>query len=318
MPTFSVITPVYNGEKFIKETVESVLQNCEELDFEYLVINDGSTDGTRDILEGFGSRINLINQKNSGQASAINKGITLAMGKYLTIVNADDPLIGDELFQESAKIMDFDESVVVTYPDWQLIDETGCVLETVKVKEFSLDELVAKFNCLVGPGGVFRASKAKELGGWDKTFHFVPDYDFWLKMSELGSFQRIPKVLASWRSHNQSISVSSRGLEMANERVLVMENHINRNRSFDKNFIRKSRASSLVRAAVLSYFDSRVDGRRLILKSIRIYPKIFFGVDFRALVFLLTLPVSRWIVESLRRISRVDKLETTIRISLKS
>ena len=95
----SVITAVYNGSKYIEETIESVLQNCAEIDFEYIVLNDGSTDNTLELLEKYKSKIRLINKENSGESDSISIGFREAVGDLLLVVSADDPLLSKKLFE---------------------------------------------------------------------------------------------------------------------------------------------------------------------------------------------------------------------------
>jgi glycosyltransferase involved in cell wall biosynthesis len=250
---FSIITPVHNCEEFISQTVNSVLKAAGNYIFEYIVIDDGSTDDTSDILINYGSKIRYIRQENLGQSLAISNAIELALGDFLLVVNADDPLITEDLFRDALEILESDEEVVATYPDWQIIDNSGNVVETIQVKEFSIEELVGRFNCLIGPGGIFRREAAQKIGGWDKNFRFVPDYDFWLRMSDLGSFKHVPRVQATWRTHNNSISIGSRGKEMAEERIRVIDNYLSRNPKLPEEVKRMAIANSTYRAAVLSY-----------------------------------------------------------------
>ena len=95
----SVITAVYNGSKYIEETIESVLQNCAEIDFEYIVLNDGSTDNTLELLEKYKSKIRIINKENSGESDSISIGFREAAGDLLLVVSADDPLLSKKLFE---------------------------------------------------------------------------------------------------------------------------------------------------------------------------------------------------------------------------
>ena len=318
MPTFSIITPVFNGADFIEETIRSVLTNASGSDFEYIVVDDGSTDSTTRILESFKNEIRYVRQENNGQASAIINGIAHASGRYCLIVNSDDPLVSPELFLKSQEILDANSEIAVTYPDWVLIDENGKKLEEIKVKEFSLDELVGRFNCLVGPGGVFRTSQAKDIGGWDSNFRFVPDYDFWLKLVAFGEFKRIPESLATWRSHGNSISIGSRGLEMSRERVVVTENYLNRNPKTPIGIRRMATSNSLYRAAVLNYFDSRINSRKLIIRSIRVYPRIIIEQNKLVTLYLLLTPLSNAAMKIVKRFFRLSNLENRLRLSLKS
>jgi glycosyltransferase involved in cell wall biosynthesis len=318
MPVLSIITPVFNGADFIEETVKSVLTNASGSDFEYIVVDDGSTDSTSRILESFTNEIRYVRQENKGQASAINEGIEMALGRYSIIVNSDDPLVSPELFRKSQEILDANPKIAVTYPDWVLIDENGKKLEEIRVKEFSLDELVGRFNCLVGPGGVFRTSQAKDIGGWDPNFRFVSDYDFWLKLVAFGEFKRIPESLATWRSHGNSISIGSRGLEMSRERVAVTENYLSRNPETPIQLRRMATSNSLYRAAVLNYFDSRINSRKLILRSIKSYPRIIIEQNKLVTLYLLLTPLSNAGMKIAKRLFRLSNLEDRLRLSLKS
>ena len=122
----------------------------------------------------------VTGKPNAGQAEAVNDGINFASGKYSIVVNAGDPLLPNKLFENAAKIMDSNLSVVVVYPDWKIINENGKVIKEIFTEEYSPDELIGNFNCLVGPGGIFRTETAREVGGWDSSMKYVPDYKFWL------------------------------------------------------------------------------------------------------------------------------------------
>jgi glycosyltransferase involved in cell wall biosynthesis len=318
MTMFSIITPVYNCEEFISQTVDSVLEAASNYIFEYLVIDDGSTDNTANILLNYGSKIRYIRQENFGQSFAISNAIELALGEYLLVVNADDPLITGDLFRDALEILESDEKVVATYPDWQIIDQSTNVVETIQVKEFSIEELVGRFNCLIGPGGIFRRAAAQKIGGWDKNFRFVPDYDFWLRLSDLGSFKHVPKVQATWRTHNNSISIGSRGREMAEERIRVINNYLSRNPNLPEEVKRMAIANSSYRAAVLSYFDNRINGRKLVWKSLTTYPKIIFEKNPLILIFLLCTPFSGYFISTIDGRFNLKKLEANLRRSIKS
>jgi glycosyltransferase involved in cell wall biosynthesis len=311
VPDFSIITPVYNGEAFIESTVLSVLESVENsnLSYEYIVIDDGSTDGSAKILSKFQHRIRYVYQENSGQAIAINHGLTLATGIYCTIVNADDPLISAELFIKSAHLLDLDEKLVGTYPDWQIIDSESRVIEVVRVKDFSLDEIVGNFNCLIGPGGVFRTKAAQDIGGWNQKFRFVPDYDFWLRMLIHGNYAHIPSVLANWRSHDSSISISSRGLDMAKERIQVIENYLNDNPATPSEVRKSAKANSLYRAAILCFFDEKVNGRNLFTQALKAKPTLVIRRNPLVSLFLLAWPISGYFL------SKIDDLKLTSSIA---
>lgn len=318
MTKFSIITPVFNGEKYIEGTVVSVLNYAEGFDFEYLVIDDGSTDKTAEILQKFSGSIRYIYQANSGQAHAINEGLIRAQGEYSIVVNADDPLIDGQLFYQAKLLLESNNNLVGVYPDWKMIDADGNEVEVIKVKEFSLAEMVGNFNCLIGPGGVFRTAPAREISGWNSNYRYVPDYDFWLRLLPFGDFARIPLVLATWRTHGDSISIGSRGLEMSEERIRVIREYLERNPNTEVELQKTAKSNSYYRAAVLGYFDPRIRTRKLLWRSLRSSPKEFFNKDLRATVFLLATPLSSRLLRLPAINKRRENLGESVRHSLKN
>ena len=297
----TVITPVFNDSRHIIETVDSVLSECSGMPFEYLVIDDGSTDKTTEILENYGSRIKYVRKENGGQASAINLGFQLASGKYASIVNSDDPIPNGGLFKKSTEILENHSEIVCTYPDWSIINDHGEIIKTIQVPNYSIEEMYGNFNCLVGPGGVFRTELAKNVSGWDVSFKYVPDYDFWLKLAHFGEFKRIPQNLASWRQHPGSISVKSKNLNMAMERIRVISNH-QFGVSTDRMLNREALANAYFSAATLNYFDSLVPGRKWALKSLVLSPKILFKKKLTLWIYLLASPISSWLLKAIEKL----------------
>lgn len=299
---FTVITPVYNGEKFIEETINSVLRCTDKGNSEVLVVDDGSTDSTPEILKGFGDSIIVITQRNSGQSSAINHGLKFAKGTFSIIVNADDPLCSGQLFEEALSVFSKQGEIVAVYPDWQIINDSGGVVRTIQVKEFSRLELVGNFNCLIGPGGIFRTSIAREVGGWSSAYKFVPDYDFWLKLSAFGDFKRIPGVHALWREHEESISVKSKGLEMANERIRVISDHIFE-RGQDANIEKLALSNAFFHAAILGFFDARIPARTWFFRAAHLSPINILRKKKKTIIYLSLYPLSRLLFSRLLRLS---------------
>jgi glycosyltransferase involved in cell wall biosynthesis len=297
----TVITPVFNDSRHIIETVDSVLSECSGMPFEYLVIDDGSTDRTAEILENYGSRINYVRKENGGQASAINLGFQLASGKYASIVNSDDPIPNCGLFKKSIEILENHSEIVCTYPDWSIINDNGKIVKTIQVLDYSIEEMYGNFNCLVGPGGVFRTELAKKVSGWDVSFKYVPDYDFWLKLAHFGQFKRIPQNLATWRQHPGSISVKSKNRNMAMERIRVISNH-QFGVSTDRRLNREALANAYFSAATLNYFDSLVPGRKWALKSLVLSPKILFKKRLSLWIYLLASPISNWLLKAIEKL----------------
>lgn len=300
---FTIITPVYNGAEWIEETIFSVLKYCEGLNFEYIVINDGSIDDTLKILTRFKDKILLINQENQGEATSVNLGIYRGSGKYVLVVSADDPMRSKELLVHSKELMDKDEEIVCVYPDWSMINHHSEIIKDVVVEEFSLQKLVGDYICIVGPGGVFKRSSAIEIKGRNAQYRYTSDYDFWLRLAQLGRFQRIPQPLAFWRKHPESTSIAERGKLMGRERILVMKNYLNSSgANIPRNMARSAMSNAYYQAALLVYFDGSVPAKRWLLRAMQINPMGCFKFDFRIILYIALFPFSPKIIEFLARI----------------
>ena len=285
----------------------SVLKSVSDVNAEYIVINDGSTDTTGIILSKFSSQIKVFTTENKGEANAVNLGIEKSNGEYSLIVNSDDPLISSELFHDSAQILDLDKKIVAVYPDWQIISDVGEVIAIKVTENFSRELLIGEFNCLPGPGAIFRTQNARIINGRNTIFRFGSDYDFWLRLSLHGDFKRIPKVLAQWRSHLDSTSINSKGLVMANERIKIIEDFVSGSK-IDKRLSRKARAHAYYHAALLSYFSKDIPARKWILKALFIQRGWIKNSDLRILLFCLFYPLSIYMLPIVNNTPLVNSL----------
>lgn len=307
---FTIITPVYNGERWVKETIESVLLNCEQLSYEYIVVDDGSTDLTPLILSNFGDKLKVLQQINQGEAKAVNYGLNMAKGEFVVIVSADDPVRTPQLFINAKNMMDNDRSLVCVYPDWSVIDSHSRVIRNVEVSEYSENVLIGEFNCIVGPGGVFRRSIALEIGGRNPRYKFTSDYDFWLRLSRCGGFKRIPGFFAYWREHPDSTSIALRGLAMANERIEVMENFLETNKSIPKYLARMAKGHAYMGGALLVYFDRAIPAKKLLFKALVKYPKGLWKFDSKEIIYIVLLPISSKLLSAARKIGLFRNMPT--------
>ena len=293
---------MYNGENYLRDTIDSILSKIDLLEAEIVVVNDGSTDRTSEICLAFGNQIRYIQQDNQGEYAATNIGLIQAKGRYILVVSHDDPMLSDELIPSAIQILETNPAVVCTYPDWQIIDALGKVIGVRVVKEYTTEELIGRFNCLPGPGAIFRKEVAIEIGGRRK-WKFVSDYDFWLRLSQRGEFKRIPGVHAQWRSHQNSTSVSQKSFEMASERITLMEDFVSSN-TLESILAKKCLSSAYYFAARLGFFSSKIPAKKWLLKSFRIrqgWPEI---ANPLVVLFILTLPYSKFILKSLAPFSR--------------
>lgn len=295
-PLISIITPVFNGANFIVETIDSVLNAGIEIPYEFLVINDGSSDKTLEILETYGEKIRSLSHENVGESATVNRGLEYARGKYILVINADDPLLTSDLINQAVPILEAKSSIVALYPDWRIIDELGNTLKSNTLPEYSDELMIGRCRCLPGPGVVFRKDAALNIGGRRRKWKFVGDYDFWLRLSREGKIQRLPGELAQWRHNQGSISVSQRGLKMANERIQVIEEFVSEN-EISLALSRIARANAHYLAARLTFFDHTIDGRKLLINAFRLRRGWPEEAKIHVVLYLILLPLSAFLVD---------------------
>jgi len=305
----TIITAVYNGEHYIEDTINSVLKFAKAIEFQYIIINDGSTDDTSEILNSFGDKIEVIHQSNAGESTAVNVGIENAKGDCCLVISADDPILTSKLFENVFDDFDRDSNLAAVYPDWQMIDEVGNPIKVIKVPDYSDELLIGRCRTLPGPGVIFRTSFAQQIGGRRSKWTFVGDYDFWLRLSRIGEIRHRPEVLAQWRYHPNSTSVTKRGLKMANERIAVIEDFL-KNNKVDTSIGRMALGTSYYMAARLCFFSPEVPGRRYLMKAFRYRRGMVEESQFQVIAYIILLPISRILLNPI--LTRSAKYRTLI------
>ncbi|MDI3546994.1 MAG: hypothetical protein PWR10_646 [Halanaerobiales bacterium] len=205
-PLVSIITPSYNQGQYIKETVNSVLDQTYD-NIEYIVVDGGSKDNTLKILERYKNRLTYISEKDNGQSDAINKGFKMAKGEIVGWINSDDILMRDcveTVVDEFIK----NNKLGIVYGNLLFIDEEGNQNKIYKVPDIDLDVLLHKRSSIAQPGSFYSMKAVKKVGYLDESLNYVMDYDLWIKLLKISEIKYLDKVLAKFREHNQSKSVS--------------------------------------------------------------------------------------------------------------
>lgn len=298
--TLTIMTPVYNGEKYIEETIESVINAKINIKYEYIVLDDGSTDSTPNLLNNYAQSIKILTHKNIGESATVNRGLKNALGKFVLILNADDPMLSPELVNSGCKILIENPSISALFPDWKIIDQFGTTLKINILPEYSDELLIGRSKCLPGPGTIFDRNLALAIGGRGAKWKYVGDYDFWLRFSRVGKIERLPKVLAQWRENETSTSISNRGLEMAIERIKVIEDFLAAN-EVQTQLARKALGNCYYLAARLAFFDPKINGKDLIFKSFKFRRGWPEEAKLHIVIYLVLLPLSRKILNKFPR-----------------
>lgn len=225
LPLVTIVTPVYNGARYLKATIESVLQQTYP-NIEYIVLDDGSTDNTVDILRQY-PNLHWQTHANMGQAKTINRGWEIAKGEYLAYLSADDILFPTAV-EDVVALLIKDPECVVAFPNCDLINPAGEVTRKAVARPFDYNTLVFRQECFIGPGAIVRRSAFEKVGGWNPQFRLAPDRELWMRLGLCGKFAMCPQVLAHYRIHAGSASSSRSGLESVREPINIMESYFSR------------------------------------------------------------------------------------------
>lgn len=218
-PLTTVVIPAYNHADYLAQAIDSVL--AQEHPVEIIVLDDGSTDNTREVLTRYTGRICWETQQNMGQAATLNKGWTMAKSEFLGYLSADDVLAPQALGKCIAALLE-KPSAVAAYPDFNLIDPQSNVVRAVHAPDFEFSRALLGNECLPGPGALFRRDAFLKAGGWNPAFRQMPDYDFWLRLGLHGEFIHVKEVLAGFRVHPGSQTYTVASPSRAEEPVTII------------------------------------------------------------------------------------------------
>ena len=219
-PAISVVLPVYNAERYLREAVDSILAQT-FTDFELILINDGSNDGSGDICRAYSERdhrIVLIDRPNGGLVSALNDGIAKARAPLIARMDADDISMPERFACQYAHMMRH-PNLAVLGSATQVIDEKNqiaglcqCPITPTDVKsslESGRHAFVAHSTVMMKRDAVLKA------GGYRTAFTQAQDYDLWLRLSELGyDIANLPQFLLKYRKHGASTTAVHRGKQV--------------------------------------------------------------------------------------------------------
>lgn len=221
LPLVSIVTPAFNQAEYLTETIESVLAQ-DYPNLEYIVLDDGSTDQTPEVLKKFDGRIRHERHANMGQAGTLNRGWGMASGSLIGYLSSDDRLAPHAVSSLVQALIE-NQDAAVAYCDFELIDAKGRTFRRVQTEAYDVHRLCVDLVCQPGPGALFRREVYDRTGGWAEHLRQIPDFEFWLRASRQGTFIRVPEVLAHYRVHEGSASFRPTTKERSMEIVHVME-----------------------------------------------------------------------------------------------
>ena len=248
-PLVTVITPTYNREAYIIETVESVLTQDYE-NIEYIVLDDGSQDNTMDLLQKYKDRIILESHPNMGETATVNKGFGIAKGEIIVVINSDDPLLPGAI-SKAVEAFEKHPDTLVVYPDWKEIGPDSELIREMKLPDYNLENMLKTFCVEMGPATFFKKQAIDKMGMRDTERKYTGDLEFWFRLALLSGPVHIPEILGTHRVHPATATVEGKGREMADELISIAEKILNHAEA-PKNILKQRRSiMSLV------YFTAR-------------------------------------------------------------
>ncbi len=229
MPKITVYIAAYNYATYIAESIDSVIKQTHS-DWELIIINDGSTDNTKEVIEQYDHpNIRVVHQENKGLNVTNNIALRLARGEYIMRLDADDFLDENALLILSSTL-DKKKDVDLVYPDYYLVDTAGKVLDLVRRKK--IDEEVQLLDLPAhGACTIFRTSILRQLGGYIEDYSCQDGYELWLRFIQRFKPYNLNIPLFYYRQHSESLTTNeSRILETRRQikRDFVSKNaHIN-------------------------------------------------------------------------------------------
>ncbi len=222
MPNISVIIPAYNAENTIARTIESV-QKQTFSDFELIVINDGSTDRTAEIVQNIEDiRLKLFSYENGGLSVARNRGIQNASGNYLAFIDADDLWTKDKLEKQLAAL-EANPDAGVAYSLTCYIDEQDNLLYRCNSISFEgnvLKQLLLTNFLINGSNPLIRQQAIKSIGNFDPSLKSSEDWDYYLRLAANYSFVCVPKYQILYRKSSANMSSNVERMKKASYTVL--------------------------------------------------------------------------------------------------
>lgn len=209
-PRISVLLPVFNAERYLRNAIDSILEQS-FTDFEFIIIDDGSEDGSGKIIDDFicrDDRIRLIRRANTGYVRALQDGLEIARGDIIARMDADDIAARDR-FSKQLSFLDCNPNCVAVGSWVTFVDEDGASLFQWQPPLYheSIDK-----ECLAGHGGMIihpammmRRVAFDQVGGYRNEFEYAEDFDLILRLAEIGKLANIADVLLQYRQSPKSV-----------------------------------------------------------------------------------------------------------------
>ena len=208
--SISVIMPVYNSERYLSIAIESILTQTFQ-DFDFIIVNDGSTDSSLEIIQRFqteDSRIRILDLPHQGITKSLNSAIGMAQGKYIARMDADDISMPTR-FEKQYQYMEAHPEIAVCGAGALIIDEDGDVIRKDRVvcTHENIEKRHLSGKCSLKHSSVIiRADILRKVNGYNEELPYAQDFDLWFRIGEIGKLENLPNALIKFRRNSKSVS----------------------------------------------------------------------------------------------------------------
>ena len=222
-PTVSVVIPAYNCASFIRNTLDTVFQQtCK--DYEVVVVDDGSTDNTMEVLSGYGDRIKLIRQGNKGNSAARNTAIRNSSGEYIAFLDHDDLWLPEKL-EKQMSVLKADKSIGLVYSDGYVVDSNGSIIttffESALPQRGEVTQKLFMYYFLPLLSVLVKKDLVIQAGCFPEDLRICEEWELFLKISEKAKMEYVDEKLVKYVVHDGN---QSRNRELSKtEEIAVMQ-----------------------------------------------------------------------------------------------
>lgn len=277
VPTVSVIIPTYNRAHLVGRAIRSVLNQTYQ-DFEVIVVDDGSTDNTEEVVKSFNdSRIRYVrHEQNRGGAAARNTGIKMAQGEYIAFQDSDDEWLPEKLEKQMKVFENAPAKVGVVYTGFWSIEgnvKKYSLDREIRHKEGDIHSQILQGNFIATPTAVVKKVCFEKAGMFDERLPRLQDWELWIRVSKYFNFKVIDEPLGTQYSVGEGIRTDEEGLIIA--RKLVLEKHYEEFESAGKKVLAKQLFSI---GHLLCLFGKINEGREYMVRARMIRPTVKYFI----------------------------------------
>lgn len=207
-PLVSIVTPSFNQAPYLEATIRSVLEQDYPA-IEYLLVDGGSTDGSREIIQKYSNRLAWwVSEKDRGQTDAINKGFAQAKGQILAWLNSDDTYEPGAV-REAVEYLQAHPETGMVYGDCNFINASGQVIGRFPAAQTDYARLRRGYVHIPQQASFWRAEIWRQVGPLDPSFYFAMDYDLWVRLARSKPLVYLPRLWANFRLHGSGKTVTA-------------------------------------------------------------------------------------------------------------